>query len=193
MKKKFGILAISLALVFLGLKSDKEFLNEVLNLLNLTTENQQSTKNQDEGLYEVIKVVDGDTLKININGTEETLRLIGMDTPEVVDPRKPVQCFGKEASNKAKEILTGKKVRLEADSTQSDRDKYNRLLRYVILEDGTNFNKMMISEGYAHEYTYEKPYKYWVDFKEAERKAKQEEKGLWAENTCNGDTEQSAE
>lgn len=133
-------------------------------------------------------VVDGDTIKVLLNGKVETIRLIGIDTPEVVDPRKPVQCFGKEASNKAKEILNNKTVYLESDPTQGERDKYQRLLRYVWLEDNTNFNKLMISEGYAHEYTYAVPYKYQVEFKQAEKEAEANNKGLWSPNTCNGNT-----
>ena len=78
--------------------------------------------------YSVIDVVDGDTIKVSMNGTITTLRLIGMDTPETVDPRKPVQCFGKEASNKAKELLSGKKVRLEMDPSQGTLDTYGRTL-----------------------------------------------------------------
>ena len=101
--------------------------------------------------YAVTNVVDGDTIKVNINGTVETLRLIGMDTPETVDPRKPVQCFGKEASNKAKELLSGTKVRLEKDPTQGELDKYGRTLAYIYREDGLFYNKHMIEQGYAHE------------------------------------------
>jgi len=107
--------------------------------------------NQQYEYYLVSSVVDGDTLKVNINGTIETLRLIGMDTPETVDPRKPVQCFGKEASNKAKELLIGKKVRIEKDSTQGELDKYGRRLVYIYREDGLFYNKYMIEQGYAHE------------------------------------------
>jgi len=139
-------------------------------------------------LYSVSSVVDGDTIKVNINGKIETLRLIGLDTPETVDPRKEVQCFGLEASNKAKELLTGKKVKLEADSTQDERDKYGRLLRYVWLEDGTFYNKKMISDGYAHEYTYGVPYKYQAEFKAAQKSAQDNQRGLWATETCNGNT-----
>lgn len=189
MKNKIVILILGLVLVFFGFKSDDDFIDEILNLFNQDIEGDQS----EDGLYDVIKVVDGDTLSVDINGKIEKLRLIGMDTPETVDPRKPVQCFGKEASNKAKELLDGKRVRLESDPTQDDRDKYDRLLRYVILEDGTNFNEMMIREGYAHEYTYKDPYKYWLDFKNAEKEARTNQRGLWAENTCDGDTKQSAE
>ena len=135
-------------------------------------------------MYQVVSVTDGDTLKVDINGTTETLRLIGIDTPETVDPRKPVQCFGEEASRKAKETLTGKKVSLEADPTQGERDKYQRLLRYVYLEDGTSFNRWMINEGYAHEYTYQSnPYKYQTEFKDAEKSARENKRGLWSDNT----------
>lgn len=138
-------------------------------------------------LYPVLAVVDGDTVSVEIDGKKEVLRLIGINTPETVDPRTPVQCFGKEASAKAKEILIGKKVFVEGDSTQSERDKYNRLLRYIFLEDGTNFNKLMIEEGYAYEYTYNAPYKYQEEFKNAEKAAREAQKGLWAEDTCNGE------
>jgi len=135
--------------------------------------------NETSSLYKVIKVVDGDTITVDIDGKAETLRLIGIDTPETVDPQKPVEYFGVEASNKAKLVLTGKSVRLEADSTQDERDRYGRLLRYVFLEDGTNFNKMMIDEGYAYEYTYSTLYKYQTEFKQAEVVAKELEMGLW--------------
>ncbi len=144
-----------------------------------------------EKTYEVVKVVDGDTLTLNMGGRNEVLRLIGMDTPETVDPRKPVQCFAQEASAKAKVMLTGKKVRVEADPSQGELDKYNRLLRYVFLEDGTSYNKLMIEEGYAHEYTYNTPYKYQSEFKEAETKAREGKRGFWGD-VCDGDTEQPA-
>jgi endonuclease YncB( thermonuclease family) len=143
--------------------------------------------------YIVLKVVDGDTLTIDKNGIPETLRLIGIDTPEVVDPRTPVQCFGQEASAKAKEILFGKKVRIESDPTQGERDKYGRLLVYVYLESGLFFNEYMIEEGYAHEYTYNVPYQYKKEFDSAEVHARTYEKGLWSPDTCNGDTETSVE
>ena len=138
--------------------------------------------------YSVVSVVDGDTIKINMSGTTETLRLIGMDTPETVDPRKPVQCFGKEASNKAKELLSGQKVRIEKDSTQGDRDKYGRLLAYVWREEGLFFNEYMIKQGYAHEYTYDLPYKYQTQFKRDQTYARENQLGLWSLNTCNGNT-----
>lgn len=148
---------------------------------------QTSTPSDDNTYYSVTDIVDGDTIKISMDGSEETLRLIGIDTPETVDPRKPVQCFGKEASNKAKELLSGQRVRIEADPTQDTRDKYGRLLAYVYRDDGLFFNKTMIEQGYAYEYTYDVPYKFQSEFKTAEQTAKTNQRGLWSSSTCNGD------
>ncbi len=128
---------------------------------------------------QVIKVVDGDTIHVLLDNKEETVRLIGVDTPETVDPKKTVQCFGKEASDFTKSKLDGKKVFVQEDPTQTNRDKYNRLLRYVFLADGTNFNKSLVLEGYAHEYTYDVPYKYQTEFKQAQQEAMANNRGLW--------------
>ena len=138
-----------------------------------------------DGLSAVVRVVDGDTIVVDIDGVPEKVRLIGVDTPEVVDPRKPVQCFGKEASAFTKTLLTGRRVRLEMDSSQGDRDKYHRLLRYVFLNDDTLVNKTIIAEGYGHEYTYRTPYRYQTEFTTAQQSARAAEKGLWAPNICN--------
>ena len=136
--------------------------------------------------YLVAKVVDGDTIDVIRNGVKQRVRLIGINTPETVDPRKPKECFGPEASSKAKEVLTGKNVILKNDLTQDDKDKYGRILRYVFLEDGTNFNGYMVSEGFAYEYTYKKPYQFRNEFLKDEQEAKNLKKGLWSELTCNG-------
>lgn len=142
-----------------------------------------SIKNQAISIKETVKVfrvVDGDTIKVLMNNKEDTVRLIGIDSPEVLDERKPAQCFGREASDKAKEILNGKTIILESDSTQGERDEYGRLLRYVFLLDGVNFNKFMISEGYAREYTFKsKIYKYQSEFIQVEEGARKENRGLW--------------
>ncbi len=142
--------------------------------------------------YSVSRVVDGDTIDVSIDGKVKRLRLIGINTPETVDPRKLVECFGVEASNKAKTLLTGKKVSLEGDGSQGELDKYNRLLRYVFLEDGTNINLLMIKEGYAYEYTYNLPYKYQTEFKNAQKQAEANKAGLWSPNACNEDATKSA-
>jgi micrococcal nuclease len=137
--------------------------------------------------YKVDKVVDGDTIKVVIGDVVETVRFIGINTPETVDPRRPVQCFGKEASIRMKELASGKIVRLEYDDSQSYRDTYKRILAYVYLEDGEMLNRKMIAEGYAYEYTYLTPYLYQKEFRQLQNLAKAGGKGLWASDSCNGE------
>lgn len=156
-------------------------------------ERGKEVEEPNSNLYKVIKVVDGDTISVDIDGKTESIRLIGINTPETVDPRKPVECFGKEASAKAKELLSNKEVQLEFDPTQGERDKYNRLLAYVFLANGTSFNKYMISEGYAYEYTYDIPYKYQAEFKQAQKDAEANQKGLWAPGVCEKEIEPESE
>lgn len=183
-----GVVALFIIIGVLGPKSEKVALQNVeQDILTPTTAEAKTLINPVQ-YYSVLSVVDGDTVKINVNGVVETFRLIGIDTPETVDPRKVVQCFGQESSDKAKELLSGKKVRIETDATQGTYDKYNRLLAYVYRDDGLFYNKYMIEQGYAHEYTYNTPYKYQNDFKNAQKEAQSNKMGLWSSNTCNGDT-----
>src|SRR5258706_15784232 len=81
----------------------------------------------------VLRVVDGDTLQVRIAGRAEKVRLIGVDTPESVDPRRPVQYFGKEAAEFTRSLAAGRTVTLRGEEGAPGRDKYNRLLRYVFL------------------------------------------------------------
>lgn len=144
------------------------------------------------GPYRVASVVDGDTMKVRRAGHLVTVRLIGIDTPETRDPRKPVQCFGREASDQAKTLLDGRRVWLEHDVTQGIRDHYGRELAYLWLDTQTLFNEVMIREGFAHEYTYDSPYRYRAVFRQAQADASRRHVGLWADNTCGGDTAQVA-
>ncbi len=145
------------------------------------------------GTYKVQKVIDGDTIELNIDGRTQKVRLIGMDTPEVVDPRKVVQCFGREASAQGHKRLEGQTIRLEYDVQVGEHDKYGRLLAYVFLSDGSNYAEGMIRDGYAHEYTYQnQAYKYQATFKSAEAEAQAANRGFWAPETCSGDTKQAA-
>jgi micrococcal nuclease len=134
--------------------------------------------------YAVAKVIDGDTISVSIHGAKETVRLIGIDTPETVDPRKPMQCFGKEASDKTKELLAGQRVVLEKDPSQGEYDKYGRTLAYVYRADGLFVNEYLVAQGFAHEYTYDAPYKYQAEFKAAQAEARLLGRGLWAPNAC---------
>lgn len=137
--------------------------------------------------YKVERVVDGDTLKVIIGDVSESVRLIGINTPETVDPRRAVECFGKEASERMKEVAEGKIVRLEYDDSQNYRDTYGRILAYVYLEDEQMLNRKMIAEGYAYEYTYLTPYKYQKEFRELQNLAQAGGRGLWASDSCNGE------
>ncbi len=129
--------------------------------------------------YEVVKVVDGDTFDIKIEDQIIKVRMIGVDTPETVDPRKAVQCFGKQASDKTKELITGHSVTLQTDSTQGTTDKFGRILAYVYRDDGLFINQFLIENGYAHEYTYNTPYQKQKDFKLSQKKAREDKLGLW--------------
>ena len=126
--------------------------------------------------YKVVRVVDGDTIVL-ANG--ERIRYIGIDTPETKHPNKPVQYFGKEASEANKRLVEGKMVRLEYDVQQTDR--YGRTLAYVYLEDGTFVNAWLVENGYARVSTYPPNVKYQQRFLELEKKAREAKLGLWGE------------
>jgi len=124
------------------------------------------------------RVIDGDTIVVEIGGQEEKVRLIGVDTPETVHPRKPVEYFGKEASDFTRKMVEGKAVKLEYD--WQTRDKYGRLLAYVyIIGDGTFLNAEIIKQGYGFAYT-RYPFKYLEDFRQYEREARENNRGLWS-------------
>lgn len=142
------------------------------------------TRDAPDARYRVVRVIDGDTFSIRLPHGIDTVRLIGIDTPETVHPSKPVECFGAEASSFARELLSGERVRLEFDESQGTRDKYGRLLAYAYLPDGTFVNYELIARGYAYEYTYELPYRYRETFREAERAARAQTRGLWAPGAC---------
>ncbi len=132
-------------------------------------------RNKNSVFFDVERVIDGDTLKLEKIGV---VRLIGVDTPETVHPNKPVEYFGKEASKFLKDLLTGKKVRIEYD--QSKKDHYNRTLGYIYLEDGTFVNETIIEKGFGHAYT-SFPFKYMERYRALEKDARENNRGLWAE------------
>jgi len=126
-------------------------------------------------LIKVIRVIDGDT--IELEGGEK-LRYIGIDTPELHDPRKPVQCFAQKASDKNKELVEGKFIKFYKDI--NERDKYQRLLGYVYTEDGLFINLELVKTGYAFSYTYPPDISKQTEFQKAEQVAKEKKLGLWA-------------
>ncbi len=139
------------------------------------------------GMYRVISVEDGDTITIDMNGTEERVRFIGVDTPETQDPRKPVQCFGKTASLFTKQLIGSNNVRLELDPLSSNRDRYNRLLRYIYLPDNTLVQSEIIKQGYGFAYT-SFPFTKSEEFRSLQTEAREQNRGLW--NECNPETNQ---
>lgn len=137
------------------------------------------------GEHVVEHVVDGDTITISICDKMEAVRLIGLNTPETVDPRKPPQCFGEEASREAKKLLEGKRVILETDASQGVRDRYGRPLAYVYLPNSSKlYNEYMIEQGLGHEYTYVRKYAYQERFRTAQARAKDAKVGMWHSATC---------
>jgi len=135
-------------------------------------------------LYRVVEVIDGDTIKVDLGGELETVRLIGIDTPEIANPYNPKEDrFGPEAARYAKQLLEKQSVYLIKDPMQSNRDKYERLLRYVFLEDGTLINAELVKEGYAFNYIYE-PFQFMKQFDYLEKQAKENRMGLWSDE-CN--------
>ncbi|HLD03371.1 MAG TPA: thermonuclease family protein, partial [Candidatus Dojkabacteria bacterium] len=150
--------------------------------INLTAAPTIQTTNKSNGqaaeTYLVTKVVDGDTFNLLLNDKTETVRLIGIDTPETKAPNKPVECFGQEATVKLTSLIANKKVSIEFDPSQGERDSFGRLLLYVWI-DSTFVNEEMIKQGFAYEYTYNLPYKYQAEFKAAQNTAKNNGLGLW--------------
>lgn len=132
--------------------------------------------------FRVVRVIDGDTFAIDYHGQEEKVRYIGVNTPETVDLRRPVQCFGKEASDEDKKLLENQEVYLEKDVSETD--KYGRLLRYVYLKlaDGSTLfvNDYLARSGFAQIDTVSPDVKYQARFLEAEKEARNKNLGLWS-------------
>lgn len=148
-----------------------------------STKSSSSASSKGETV-KVTSVVDGDTIKVKIGTKTETIRIIGIDTPETVDPRQSVQCYGKEASARMKKLLNGKTVTLQKNSSE-ERDKYDRLLRYVFI--GTkDIGASMVQDGYAFSYK-EFSHPKLDAYNKLETKAKNAKKGLWGD-VCNTST-----
>lgn len=163
-----------LSAVGMGLGLDRAPSDSSSALVSLNTQKTSGYNEFGDGLIKVTRVIDGDTIEIEGG---KRVRYIGIDTPETVDPRKPVQCFGVEASRKNKELVEGQRVRLEKDIT--DRDKYNRLLRYVRVGD-TFVNLELVKQGFAQSYSYPPDVKYQDRFIQAQREAREAKSGLWS-------------
>ncbi|MBI3632436.1 MAG: thermonuclease family protein [Candidatus Vogelbacteria bacterium] len=129
----------------------------------------------------VERVVDGDTVQLE---SGERLRYIGIDTPEEFDPRKPIQCFAKEATDRNRDLVEGKTVTVYKDV--STRDKYGRLLGFVYLSNGTFVNSQLVREGFAFNYPYQPDTSKAKEFKESEEQARKSRFGLWKACSVHG-------
>lgn len=173
-KRNFSLLLGLACTLILAFCQQQGWLDPVLN---------QAQTNQ-PGIYSISRYVDGDTIVVDMDGTNETIRFIGIDTPETHKPNTPVQCYGPAAAAHTKNVIShaGGKVRLAADALSGNRDRYNRLLRYVYLPDGTLVNELNIREGYAFYYPYF-PFTKKQDFAAAQKAAQAANRGLWANCT----------
>ena len=136
------------------------------------------------GTARVVRPVDGDTIVVDIDGAEESVRFIGIDTPESVAQDRPVECFGPEAKERTAELLpAGTLVRLERDVEA--RDRYDRLLAYVIRDsDDTFVNRLLVEEGFAESIAYPPNTTRQGELDQAEAEARADRRGLW--DTCGG-------
>jgi len=130
----------------------------------------------------VTRVIDGDTIDVELDGVIVRIRYIGMDTPETVDPSSPVECFGPQGSERNQDLVEGRVVELEKDVSETDR--FGRLLRYVYV-DGQMINEELVLDGYATAVTFPPDVKYQDRLADAERRAREGNRGLWG--TCFGE------
>lgn len=131
------------------------------------------------GGYRVTEFVDGDTITVDMNGRKERVRMIGVDTPETHDPRKSVECFGQAAADYTRQLIGNDMVRLEADELSSNRDRYNRLLRYVYTSDNKLVQAEIIKNGYGFAYV-SFPFSKLEEFRRYESEAERQQLGLWS-------------
>ncbi|HMF05252.1 MAG TPA: thermonuclease family protein [Acidimicrobiia bacterium] len=128
--------------------------------------------------WTVVDVVDGDTITVTRGDTTDTVRLLGVDTPETHHPRKPVECFGPEAAAYTDSHLRGRSVQLEGDI--EERDRYGRRLAYIIV-DGERFNDDLLRRGYARLLVIEPNHAHARTMLGEELAAKRTGRGLWSE------------
>jgi endonuclease YncB( thermonuclease family) len=175
-KTALGVGFFAATLLLLFTKQDWEDFK--IQLAKATSNYNQFVKVEYGKPIKVAKVIDGDTLQL-VNG--DYVRYIGIDTPEEFDPRKPVQCFAKEAAGRNQQLVGGKEITFYNDV--SVKDKYGRWLGFIYLPDGTLVNEELILEGYAFSYKYKPDISKSAEFDQAEYYAKSHQLGLW--NACN--------
>lgn len=180
MAKKFRILLLLLVLAMISAIVFFTFYFFKFRVSTETKAPRTEVKEIISGAYQITKVIDGDTIEVEIKDKQELVRLIGINTPEVDSPYTKQECFGLEASEYAKKLLDKKEVYLIPDLSGQDRDKYNRLLRYVFLPNGLFVNAEILKNGFAYNYIYES-FEFMKQFDFWEKQAKKSKIGLWGE------------
>ncbi len=135
---------------------------------------------EENALYDVAYVVDGDTFAVKAGSKQIRVRVLGVNAPETVDPRRPVGCYGPEASAEAHALLDGRSVRFGFSPARELTDKYGRYLAYVYRDDGLFVNEALLRGGYAREYTVGRPYSMQKEFRALESEARMKKAGLWS-------------
>lgn len=167
------------------LKSDyhpitKEELNAIENFDENVLGTDTQTPSQDIETASILYVIDGDTIKVSLDGEEISVRLLGIDTPEIHNPKVKKECYGEEAKSALEELLKNQtEVNLVKDSIQPDKDIYQRLLRYGYLPDGTDINAFMLEKGFAKVYTKAKSDRE-SEFMLLQEEAQNANLGLWS-------------
>ena len=148
-------------------------------LVVLVTRGGEEPSHTGLGRAQVLRVVDGDTIRVRVDGHTERVRYIGVDTPESVKPGTPVQCFAKRASAANAALVAGRSVRLVSDVEQ--RDRYGRLLAYVYREpDGAFVNAALVRDGFARQLTIAPNVAHARELDGLARDARHARRGLWA-------------
>lgn len=182
LRKKTIPLVISLLLLLITLVSNI-FRQSQKSLVITSLKPSPAISTSSSQLVRVVRVIDGDTIEIEPFGSaqgKEKVRYIGIDSPELHHPKKPVQCFANEAMLKNKEIVEGKMVTLEKDISETD--KYGRLLRYVKIGSPSAelfVNDYLVKEGYAYAATFPPDVKYAELFRQSQNEAMKNRNGLW--------------
>lgn len=189
--KTLMVLGLGALLAHFGLSvSDKQIENVVDGVVvEVVKQNdkaaQDATSQGQQEVYEVLSVIDGDTFTVSIDGQKETVRVLGINTPETKYSSREAECFGDEASSYAKSLLQHTQVSIEQDDSQDSRDKYNRILAFVGMQDGRDFGQVMLADGYAYEYTYRgTPNKNQQLYRQAQTQAEENRVGLWGDGVC---------
>lgn len=167
--RKFGPVAVLVIVGFVWLGQRQGWFGQL----------QQAATSNQPGMYSINHFIDGDTISVNMNGQAESVRFIGVDTPETHKPNTPVECYGPDAAAFTQKTIGSQRVRLVSDSLSTNRDRYNRLLRYIYLPDGTDLDELLIQQGYGFYYPYF-PFTKSAKFAADEKQAQADKKGLWS-------------